>query len=57
MNLLVSACILGVKCRYNETGERNDALYALTKEGKHHLIRSVRKCWGVFPHPEANAKS
>lgn len=31
MNLLVSACLLGVSCRYNGKGERNKELAALMK--------------------------
>ena len=36
MNILVSACLLGVECRYNGTGVLEPKLAGLMKE--HHLI-------------------
>lgn len=38
MNILVSACLLGVNCTYKGTSKEQEALLHMLKEGKHTLI-------------------
>lgn len=51
MNLLVSACLLGVCCRYNGKGERNQELVALMD--KHTLIPVCPEQLGGMMTPRA----
>ena len=44
MNILVSACLLGIECRYNQTGEACSAVEAL--RGKHQLIPVCPEIYG-----------
>lgn len=49
MNILVSACLLGVKCRYDGTGKEMEGLKALMKE--YHLIPVCPEVLGGLPTP------
>ena len=49
MNLLVSACLLGINCRYCGTGCPNQKVLALVK--KHHLIPICPEQLGGLPTP------
>ncbi|MFU0833819.1 MAG: DUF523 domain-containing protein [Oscillospiraceae bacterium] len=49
MNLLVSACLLGVNCRYNGTGCANDKVLELRKQ--HNLIPVCPEQLGGLPTP------
>ena len=44
MNILVSACLLGVECRYDGTGKEMEGLKALIKE--YHLIPVCPEVFG-----------
>lgn len=44
MNILVSACLLGVECRYDGTGKEMVGLKALMKE--YHLIPVCPEVFG-----------
>ncbi len=54
MNILVSACLLGVKCRYNGEGVLADGVRALLKE--HHLIPVCPEQLGGLPTPRTPAE-
>ena len=49
MNILVSACLLGVECRYDGTGKEMEGLKALIKE--YHLIPVCPEVFGGLPTP------
>ena len=49
MNILVSACLLGVECRYDGTGKEMVGLKALMKE--YHLIPVCPEQLGGLPTP------
>ena len=49
MNILVSACLLGVECRYDGTGKEIKTITALLKE--HHLIPVCPEILGGLPTP------
>ncbi len=49
MNILISACLLGIRCRYNGTDKR-DVRIAKLKE-KHHLIPVCPEIYGGLPTP------
>lgn len=49
MNILVSACLLGVKCRYNGKGEKEPWVEKLGE--KHRLIPVCPEKLGGFPTP------
>ncbi len=51
MNILVSACLLGVCCRYDGTGPANEAVLALMKD--HTLIPVCPEQLGGLPTPRA----
>lgn len=54
MNILVSACLLGVRCRYSGDGCENTAVAALRE--KHHLIPVCPEQLGGMPTPRAPAE-
>lgn len=54
MNILVSACLLGVNCRYNGGGELREELVALSK--KHHLIPVCPETYGGLATPRDPAE-
>ncbi len=54
MNILVSACLLGIECRYNQTGEACSAVEAL--RGKHQLIPVCPEIYGGLPTPRPPAE-
>ncbi len=54
MNILVSACLLGVNCRYNGGGELREELVALSK--KHHLIPVCPEIYGGLATPRDPAE-
>ena len=54
MNILVSACLLGVCCRYNGTGEENERVKRLGE--RHRLIRSVRRSTAGLATPRPPAE-
>lgn len=54
MNILVSACLLGVNCRYNGKGELCGKLQELMK--KHHLIPVCPEQLGGLPTPRIPAE-
>ena len=54
MNILVSACLLGANCRYNEGGELCQALIALSKE--HHLVPVCPEIYGGLATPRDPAE-
>lgn len=49
MNILISACLLGIRCRYNGT-DKQDARIAKLLE-KHHLIPVCPEIFGGMPTP------
>ena len=49
MKILVSACLLGVKCRYDGAEKLNEAVAALSK--KHTLIPFCPEIYGGLPTP------
>jgi uncharacterized protein YbbK (DUF523 family) len=53
MNILVSACLLGVRCRYSGDGCENTAVAALRE--KHHLIPVCPEQLGGMPTPPSAA--
>ena len=54
MNILVSACLLGVNCRYSGKGELCQELQKLMKE--HHLIPVCPEQLGGLPTPRPPAE-
>lgn len=54
MNILVSACLLGVNCRYNGTGMLLRELLDLKK--KHHLIPICPEIYGGMKTPREPAE-
>lgn len=54
MNILVSACLLGAKCRYNGKGVLDEHIAALMK--KHHLIPFCPEIYGGLPTPRNPAE-
>ena len=54
MNILVSACLLGVNCRYNGKGELDPNLVQLMKE--HSLIPVCPEIYGGLPTPRTPAE-
>lgn len=55
MNILVSACLLGVPCRYDGTGKLEPALEKLRDQG-HTLIPVCPEVLGGLPTPRAPAE-
>lgn len=49
MNLLISACLLGINCRYDGTGKLLDDIQQLKE--KHHLIPICPEILGGLPTP------
>lgn len=49
MRLLVSACLLGLPCRYDGRSKPNEAVIALAQE--HELIPVCPECYGGLPTP------
>lgn len=49
MNILVSACLLGVACRYDGVGKENKEIMELMKE--HHLVPVCPEILGGLPTP------
>lgn len=54
MNILVSACLLGVNCRYKGDSQRLSEAVALM--GKHHLIPVCPEVYGGLPTPRKPAE-
>jgi len=54
MKILVSACLLGVKCRYNGAEKANEEVVALA--GKHTLIPFCPEIYGGLPTPRDPAE-
>ena len=54
MNILVSACLLGVCCRYNGTGEENERVMRLQE--KHRLIPVCPEVYGGLSTPRPPAE-
>ena len=54
MNILVSACIMGVNCRYNDTGFVFDGINELMET--HHLIPVCPEIFGGLPTPREPAE-
>lgn len=52
--VLVSACLLGIKCRYNETGELNSELVSMMKDAE--LIPVCPETIGGLPTPRVPAE-
>lgn len=55
MNILVSACLLGVSCRYDGTGCLLPELEELKK--KHHLIPVCPEVYGGLTTPPASGRN
>lgn len=49
MRILVSACLLGLPCRYDGQSKPNEAVLALAKT--HELIPVCPECYGGLPTP------
>lgn len=49
MKLLVSACLLGIPCRFDGAARPNEAIIALAQE--HELIPVCPECYGGLPIP------
>lgn len=54
MNILVSACLLGVNCRYDGTGKLSPAVHTLL--ATHHLIPFCPEVYGGLGIPRAPAE-
>jgi uncharacterized protein YbbK (DUF523 family) len=54
MNILVSACLLGVSCRYNGTGELEESIKGLMKQ--HNLIPVCPEIYGGLQTPREPAE-
>ncbi|KAB1438565.1 DUF523 domain-containing protein [Candidatus Galacturonibacter soehngenii] len=54
MNILISACLLGIECRYDGTGKKIPELEQLKK--KHHLIPICPEIFGGLPTPREPAE-
>lgn len=54
MNILVSACLLGVECRYNKKGVLNPQVKELL--GRHHLIPVCPEIMGGLATPRTPAE-
>ena len=54
MNILVSACLLGVCCRYNGTGEENENVRRLQE--RHRLIPVCPEVYGGLSTPRPPAE-
>ena len=54
MNILVSACLLGIQCRYDGTGGACEALAEL--RDVHHLIPVCPEVYGGLPTPRIPAE-
>lgn len=54
MNILVSACLLGMNCRYDGGNNWNDGLELLKKE--HHLVPVCPEVFGGLPTPREPAE-
>lgn len=54
MKILVSACLLGLKCRYNGSEKANDAVVALAK--KHILVPFCPEIYGGLATPRDPAE-
>lgn len=51
MNILVSACLLGVECRYDGTGALSDVLSGCINDDKIRLIPVCPEIYGGLPTP------
>lgn len=54
MNILVSACLIGVSCRYDGTGKLNEGMQELSK--KHNLIPVCPEIFGGLSTPRTPAE-
>ncbi len=54
MNILVSACLLGISCRYDGRGGTCEELQRLAE--RHHLIPVCPECYGGLPTPRPPAE-
>ena len=54
MNILVSACLLGINCRYDGTGKLDERLHTLKE--KHHLIPICPEIFGGMKTPRDPAE-
>ncbi len=54
MNVIVSACLLGVKCRYDGTGKLEESLKELLKH--HNLIPVCPEIYGGLQTPRESAE-
>ena len=55
MKLLVSACLLGVRCKYSGGANPCPAVIAAAREGRHTLIPVCPESIGGLPTPRAYA--
>ena len=51
MNILISACLLGIRCRYDGAGKYDASIERLME--KHHLIPVCPEIYGGLPTPRA----
>lgn len=54
MKIIVSACLMGVRCRYNGRGEWDEGVRALM--ANHHLIPVCPEIYGGLPTPREPAE-
>lgn len=54
MNILISACLLGLSCRYDGQAKASDGIEALQKQ--HTLIPFCPECMGGLPTPRPPAE-
>lgn len=54
MNILVSACLLGVNCKYNQ--KNNQCLQVIELKREHHLIPICPEIMGGLPTPRTLAE-
>lgn len=54
MKILVSACLLGIDCKYNGKNNKNDKIIELLKD--HELIPVCPEIMGGLPHQEFRQK-
>lgn len=49
MRILISACLLGARCRYDGVSKLQPWISDLAE--RHILVPVCRSSWGVCPHP------
>lgn len=56
MKILISACLLGINCRYNGAAQPDEKLIRFVEESGHCFIHVCPECLGGLPVPRAPAE-